>query len=474
MSNRLSRFIVPVTIAICCLFALYAAAFRPAYFSNADDLDSLLFLQVLLAAIWRYRSRFFPLLLAAFLWAGTALPLNVAWTSGRWFILAAGALVGFVVYISDPRHRFTTLHLVAFFCVVAALVSAAVSAYSGTAFLKAMSLLLLFLYGSSGARLAVEGREERFFARVLTSCEVLVYVTAIAYFGFQYEIYGNPNSLGAIMGVAVAPIMLWGILISERPAARWRRTFAFALTLLLLFSSYARAGIAAAIVSCILLCIALRRYGLLIRGLGVALVLAALVSVTIPLHQRPTDSLTSAFVYKGRRDEGIFASRRSVWDDTVSAIQEHPWFGSGFGTSKTSSEVVQQSRSFESLPQATREHGNSYLAITEWVGFVGDIPFFALILLLVANLARALAHLRRTGDTLSPLIPMAGVLAAGLIHAAFEDWLFAVGYYLCIFFWTLAFIMVDILPATAPLPAQSRLRAATPWANNFGVAASRP
>jgi O-antigen ligase len=436
VSNRLPRFILPVATAACCLFALYAAAFRPAYFSNADELDSLLVLQVLLAAIWSYRARFFPLLLVAFLWAGTALPLNVAWTSGRWFILAAGALVGLVVYINDHRHRFATFHLVAFFCVVAALVSAAVSAYSGTAFLKAISLLLLFLYGSSGARLAVIGREANFFSKLLTGCEVLVYITAIAYFVFQYEMYGNPNSLGAIMGVAVAPIMLWGILVSERPAARWRRTFAFTLTLLLLFSSYARAGIAAAVVSCILLCVALRRYGLLIRGLGVALVLAAVVSSTVPLNQRPSDSLTSVFVYKGRRDEGILASRRSVWDDAVSAIQLHPWFGSGFGTSQTSSEIVQQSRRFDSLPQATREHGNSYLAITEWVGFAGDVPFFALVILIVSNVLRALAQVRRTGDVFSPIVPLAGVLAAGLAHAAFEDWLFAVGYYLCVFLWS--------------------------------------
>ncbi len=474
MSTRLSRLILPAAIATCCLFALYAAAFRPAYFSNADDLDSLLFLQVLLAAIWSYRARFFPLLLVAFLWAGTTLPLNVGWTSGRWFILAAGALVGLVVYFSDQRPRFTTFHLVAFFCVVAALVSAAVSAYSGTAFLKAMSLLLLFVYGSSGARLAVMGREAKFFSSLLAGCEVLVYITAIAYLGFQYEIYGNPNSLGAIMGVAAAPIMLWGILVSERPAARWRRTFAFTLTLLLLFSSYARAGIAAAAVSCILLCVALRRYGMLIWGFGLALLLAALVSATVPPHQRPSESLTSAFVYKGRQDDGILASRRSVWDDAVSAIQEHPWFGSGFGTSTTSSEIVQQSRSFESLPQATREHGNSYLAITEWVGFVGGVPFLALVILVVAKVARSLAQMRRTGDVFSPVIPLAGVLAAGLVHAAFEDWLFAVGYYLCVFFWTLAFILVDVLPAVALSPVPSEVRTTRPWVNNFGVAASRP
>ena len=42
------------------------------------------------------------------------------------------------------------------------------------------------------------------------------------------------------------------------------------------------------------------------------------------------------------------------------------------------------------------------------------------------------------------------VLAAGLVHAGFEDWLFAVGYYLCVFFWVLAFAFVDMLPAAAP------------------------
>jgi O-antigen ligase len=198
------------------------------------------------------------------------------------------------------------------------------------------------------------------------------------------------------------------------------------------------------------------------------------VSATVPPHQRTSESLTSAFVYKGRQEDGILASRRSVWDDAVSAIQEHPWFGSGFGTSTTSSEIVQQSRSFESLPQATREHGNSYLAITEWVGFVGGVPFVALVILVVAKVARSLAQMRRTGDVFSPVIPLAGVLAAGLVHAAFEDWLFAVGYYLCVFFWTLAFILVDVLPAVAPSPVPSEVRTTRPWVNNFGVAASRP
>jgi len=471
MSDRLSRFFLPVMIAISCLFAVYAALFRPAYFSSSDALATLLFLQVLLAAIWNYRARFLPLLLAVFLWAGMVLPLNVTWTSGRWLVLAVGALAGLVVYARDQRYYFATFHLVAFFCVVAALVSAAVSAYPSLAFLKATSLLLLFLYGSSGARLAVIGREASFFSKLLLGCELLVYITAISYFIFESEIFGNPNSLGAVMGVAAAPILLWGILVSERPTTRWRRTFAFALALLLLFSSYARAGIAAAVVSCILLCVALRRYGLLLKGLSVALLLAALVAAVVPLHQQPSESLTSVFVYKGRREDGILASRKSIWDETVSAIQEHPWLGSGFGTSPTSSEVVQQrSGSFESLREATREHGNSYLAITEWVGFLGDVPFFALVILIALNVGRALVRMRRTGNVFSPAIPLAGVLAAGLVHAAFEDWLFAVGYYLCVFFWTLAFIMVDVLPATAPSAAPSAQSAPRAWANSFSTA----
>jgi O-antigen ligase len=470
MSDRLSRFFLPVIIAISCVIAVGAAAFRPTYFSSSDELATLLFLQVLLAAIWNYRARFFPLLLATFLWAGMAVPLNGVWSSGRWVVLAVGALSGLVVYARDQRYSFTTFHLVAFFCVVAALVSAAVSAYPRLSFLKATSLLLLFLYGSFGARLTVTGREAKFFSKLLLACELLVYITAVAYFIFHAEIFGNPNSLGAVMGVAAVPILLWGILASQRPTTRWRRTLAFALALLLLFSSYARAGIAGAVVSCILLCVALRRYGLLLRGLGIALALAAFVAAAVPFHQQPSESLTSVFVYKGRREDGILASRRPIWDETVSTIQEHPWWGSGFGTSPTSSEVVQQPESFESLREATREHGNSYLAITEWVGFVGDIPFFGLVVLVSINVGRALAQTRRTGNVLSPVIPLAGVLAAGLVHAAFEDWLFAPGYYLCVLFWTLAFIIVDVLPATTASAAPAAHSVPLTWTDGFGAA----
>ncbi|HEV2699425.1 MAG TPA: hypothetical protein VGU90_15630, partial [Terriglobales bacterium] len=93
-----------------------------------------------------------------------------------------------------------------------------------------------------------------------------------------------------------------------------------------------------------------------------------------------------------------------------------------------------------------REHGNSYLAIAEWVGLLGVVPFILLLLLAAHNAARVFLWVRSSGDFSSAAIPAAAVVAAGLVHAAFEDWMFAVGYYVCVFFWTIAFILIDVMP----------------------------
>jgi hypothetical protein len=58
--------------------------------------------------------------------------------------------------------------------------------------------------------------------------------------------------------------------------------------------------------------------------------------------------------------------------------------------------------------------------------------------------------LRRTANLRHYGVPVAMVRTAGLVHAGFEDWLFAVGYYLTVFFWVLAFAFLDILPAASP------------------------
>lgn len=434
------------------------------YLTDPGTLQTIIFLELVLAAVWNYRTRFFPVLMAAFLWAGLNLPMNFAWTTGRWLVLAVAALAGIVIYLKEEQVHLSAFHLVAFACIASALVSAMVSDRPGIAVLKSLSLLLLFLYGAAGAKLAILGRAPDFFSGLLLGCECIVYLTALSYFVFRYEAFGNPNSLGAVMGVVAAPVLLWGIIVSELPARRSRYGFAFVLSLMLLFSSYARAGIAAAVFSCLLLCISARRYRLLAKGIILSLLLATIVATVMPRFDQTSESLTSTFLYKGRRDQGLFASRKSVWDNSVDAIRLHPWMGSGFGTSKTSDEESSQPMgAFASAASATREHGNSYLALTEWVGLVGGVPFLCLLLFLLMNIGRVVVWIRRTGSAASPAVPIAFVLAAGLVHAAFEDWLFAVGYYLCVLFWAFAFVLMDLVPRSARVPVPSHFSHANSW-----------
>jgi O-antigen ligase len=439
-------------IMLGCVFASYVAFFRPGYFSDPGFLGALVVLQLLVGILLKYREMFFPALIVVFLLAGTGVPAHAVWTSIRWLVLGAGAAAGFVMWLRDHERPLGVFHLVAFGCVLTALVSAMVSAYPEVALLKALSLLLLFLYGASGARFALAGREENFFLGLLSGCEILVYVSAIAYFVLHVELFGNRNSLGVVMGVVAFPFLLWGFLVSEGPSLRRRRIVALLLCQVLLLSSYERAGIVAALVSATLLCVGLRRYRLLFAGLASALLAAPMVMTFVPLpapNLVDDGSITSRFVYKGKREVGIFGSRKTVWGRTVSSLQEHPWFGTGFGTSATSYDKTEIAEKFSSASQVTREHGNSYLEIVEWVGLLGVAPFVALLLLAMVNIARVFAWMRRTGTPFSPAVPLAVFVAGALVHAGFEDWLFAVGYHTCVLFWTFAFLLPDFVPAKA-------------------------
>jgi O-antigen ligase len=456
VTNDHSKFIIPGTVLAASLSALYVALHSPGYLSNGYYLGGLMFLQILLAAVWKYEQRFFPMLVVVFLWAGMSIPFSTVWTSGRWAVLAVGAIAGFALYMRSGRPHFGTFHLVAMFAVLAALVSGAVSAFPMLSSLKALSLLLLFLYGSTGARLALAGREEQFFPRLLLVVETVVYITAIAYIVLRLPIYGNPNSMGAIMGVVVVPLLLWGVLTAEGKSRCRRMIFAFILSVALLFFSQARAGILAGVVACGLACFALRRYRLLIQG-TVGFVCVATLALTLTPSERLEDmpgrsegsSVLGNFLYKGHNDGGVLESRLTPWDETVSTIQEHPWFGSGFGTRQANGEETEVGK-YSTVSAATSEHGNSYLAIMEGVGLLGMVPFFTLIIVLLLKVGGVFAWLRRTSNLRHYTVPVAMVLLAGLIHAAFEDWLFAVGYYLCVFFWVLAFAFIDLLPSTAP------------------------
>jgi len=472
LGDRFEAVLAPAMMFGCALLAIYSAIFRPAYLTNSLYLAGLIFLQILAAALWDYHQRFLPLLVVAFLWAGTALPWQGVWTTGRWVVLAVGALTGLALYMRDPRHSFSAFHLLAFFSVLAAFVSAMVSSYGSIALLKAASLFLLFLYGATGARIAALGRQERFIAGLLLGCEMLIYLSAASYFVLHRELFDNPNSLGAVMGVVAVPVMLWGTMVTERVGLRQRRTLALVLALVLVIASYARAGIAAAAFSSIFLCVGLRRYRILARGVVVALLAASLIITIRPFHMSDADagtdahSLADVFLYKQQRGRGLLWSRKSAWDQTSDVIRDHPWFGSGFGTSVTRIRGAEAEKglAFESAGFATREHGNSYLAIMEWVGLLGVGPFFAIVFLLTAKVYRVGKWMRSTGNAFSTAVPLAAVVAGGLLHALFEDWLFAVGYYLCVFFWTLVFILVDVVPPEAPALVRSPVEHnSAPW-----------
>jgi O-antigen ligase len=457
MNNRVTKFIVPGAILAAGLMAGYLALYSPGYLSSSYYLGGVMFLQVLLAIVWKYEQRFFPFLVVVFLWAGMSVPFSGVWTAGRWAVLAVGALVGFALYMRSSHPRFSTFHMVALFSVIAALVSAAVSSYTGLSFMKAMSLLLLFLYASTGARLALSGREEKFFPRLLFFVEVAVYLSAVAYLVLHMPVFGNPNSLGAVMGVVAVPLLFWGVLTAEGKTMQRRLLAALVLSIGLLFFSQARSGILAAAISCCMTCVALRRYRLLIQGAVTFLCVASLVLVVIPIPQvtdlptrREEASLADMLLYKGHENDGVLGSRITPWDETLTVIQEHPWFGSGFGTSLNTGQEDIVVGQYSTVVAATHEHGNSYLAALEGVGLLGVIPFYALVLILALKVGRVFAWLRRTANVRPYVVPVAMVLTAGLVHAGFEDWLFAVGYYLCVFFWVLAFAFVDMMPATAP------------------------
>ena len=167
--------------------------------------------------------------------------------------------------------------------------------------------------------------------------------------------------------------------------------------------------------------------------------------------------MVGLYVFKGKQDQGFMASRRSAWQKTWSLIRERPWFGSGFGTSQTDADLTKleyAQHHFDSW--VVREHGNSYLAIVEWTGLLGVLPFFALVTLVIINAGKTFLLVRRNCDLSSPALPAAAIVMSGLIHATFEDWLFAVGYYVCVLFWCTAFIHADVMPTTVARYCASR------------------
>lgn len=437
--------------------------FRPGYFANTSYLELFLGAEIMLVALANYRKAFFPLLIVTFLWAGSAMPMHLGFLQARWTVLGIAASAGLAVYLHDRAHAFRTIHLIGLFCVLSAFVSASTSAYPSEALLKAVSLLLLLVYVAAGVRMAVPVLSpERFFRKLLLACEVLTWMSAVCYFVLRFAIFGNPNSLGAIMGVGVTPTLLWGFLTAETPQRKLRLNIELLLAWVLLLSSYSRASIGGATAASFLICVSLRQNRLLLKGIAAAMVIAICVAIVLPPEGDDTTansgSVVSTFMYKGKEDKGFLGSRIGPWRETWNVIRDKPWFGSGFGTSQISQDMTKLDYAAHHIDSwVIREHGNSYLAILEWTGLLGVVPFYFLAVLTAANAGRVFLWVRRTSNAFSPALPAAAIIVAGLVDAMFEDWLFAVGYYVCVFFWSISFILADILPEQAVVYAPQSL-----------------
>jgi O-antigen ligase len=420
----------------------YVAYSRPAYFTSEKLLSGLILLEVLVAAVWMYSRVFFPAVVVAFLLAGVNLPVGGMWTVARWLFLAVGAIFGFFIVVKDRCYHFGLFHLTAGFVVLMALLSATVSRYPYIALLKVLSLFLLFLYAGTGARVAVSGRQNAFFEGLLLGCEVFVGVNA-AFYAVGTEAMGNPNSLGAVMGVVAAPILLWGTLIARERSMQQRRGVFCALAMFLGFMSHSRAGLAAVFVSFGFLCLALRKYRMFMQG---TVILTIVFTTTAILRPEFIASMTSSVIYKGVDQRSLLASREAPWQMAIDNIREHPWLGSGLGTTAEGGDPSQAQGSFASSTNVTTENGSSYLTLVAGLGALGAIPGCLLLLILMNKIRHTLAWMRATGSALNAAVPLALVLIAGLVHAVFEDWMLAPGNYLSVFFWSIAFIFIDVAP----------------------------
>ncbi len=266
MSWGIHKLVLFGLTALGLLAGYFFALTRPGYFSNGDYLAALVLVELVIAGLWFYETLFFPLLMFFFLWAGLGLPLSSVGTAGRWLVLVVAAFAGFAMWMRHPRHPYNAFHLVALCCVATALVSALASTEQRTSLLKVLSLFLLFLYGSTGARLAILGRESQFVRGLLIACEIMVYASALAYLGLGIPLWGNPNSLGAVMGVVMVPVLFWGVMVAGTPVQRYRRLVALLIAGTLLYIAFSRASVLAAVVAVGILCVCLRRQRLLLQG----------------------------------------------------------------------------------------------------------------------------------------------------------------------------------------------------------------
>ena len=436
MVNSKTIKIFPLLAAASVALLFYLSVHRP-YLFGETNLLALLVLVVAGFIASQFETYFWTLMIAAFFWAGSELPLAGAMNLFRWVVLGVGASLS-LVYFARRANRvsFNHQHLLGLFAVTAAFASAIVSVNPLMTILKSLSLVALFIYASIGARILWARNPEPFVRKLVLLTEGLVYFTAVCY-SASFEVWGNPNSLGLIMGCICWPVLLWRWILPAPRREYFRRVVTLFICGALLVHSVARASMIAACVTSAFLLLGTRRYRTLLLGMSLfAVILLSMFLVTPERFQIASET----FMYKKGERGNVADSRQKPWERSVRNFREHPWLGWGFGAADNS---AGWRLNYVTEGQVTRERGSSYLTLLETTGIIGTLPFALLLLGLIHEIWRVFLWLRRSGKINQPAVVAAAIVLGGLVNAFFEDWMFAVGYYFCVFFWVVALSLRD-------------------------------
>jgi len=378
-----------------------------------------------------------------FLLAGSSVPARSAFAMARWPVLAMASALGVAIVSRRTRTMaFDGFHLASLFVVGGLVASSVFSVNPTESLLKALGYAGLVIFSATGARLNWLQGEARFARALVLAAELLVCVSAVSYGIFSHSLYGNPNSLGALMGVFAVPVLTWAVLTPQL-GPRLRPTLALVLAGALLISSVARASWIGVFLAVVLVLISARRYAPLV--VGVVLLLTTILGLFFYAPSKVA-FLQSEVIYKENRGEsgtGMLQSREGPWQESIQSIRRHPWTGIGFG-------VTENTASFEGKFQSEvgrREHGSSYLAWLEGTGIIGSGILLFWLAHLFANIWRTATLVRRNRSLFYLAVPSAMIALAILAHATFEDSLVAPGYYVTVLFWIMSSCLNDSVSA---------------------------
>lgn len=253
---------------------------------------------------------------------------------------------------------------------------------------------------------------------------MIVLVRGGGYVGHNFRgLTGNSNTLGASL-VLTSPWLIFEFLRGVKTRAKKLIFYPLALmTVCLVLLSYSRASMLAGLVL-ILVSILLQGASKKIKYVYLGVTMVLLISIVSP---QIFDKVYTQMLLK--RSESFTASRAEQMQSTMEAAKKGGFFGVGFGVSAGESRYW----NFGTFSSASREKGNSQLAIVEETGIVG----FVFYLIFLGGIGTGFWKLIWSASGVSQKIAVlgAGFFVAAILHSAFEAWFFSIGPETA-FFWT--------------------------------------